>query len=149
VARLEEAGVAAAEGVRARPALLYARVKHEAGPLGWRRLLVKYPLFGVLVGSILFDAHQRIAYGGPFGQWELEGALAWLRTLVAHWAAVTLYLALYASLWRWPAEILAWLAARRGTVLATRVRRLVEVACRVAYYAGVPLLLALLYAQSA
>ena len=146
-AALAARGVSAAEPACAHPAIVYARVKHTLGRLGWRRLLFKYPLFGALVAGILFNAHQHIAYGGALGQYYLEGAWPWLRTFLVYWATVTIYLVLYASVWRWPVEIVAWLAAQRGEALAVRVRRIAEWTCRVAYYAGVVLMLALRFAS--
>lgn len=136
-------GVAAAEPVTASPAVVYARVKHERGRLGWRRLLVKYPLFGLAVTAVPFNAHQHIAYGGLLGQYYLEGAWPWVRTFLVYWATITIYLVLFASVWRWPAEIVAWLSAFRGEALARRTRVVLEWICRVVYYAGVVLLLAL------
>jgi apolipoprotein N-acyltransferase len=147
VARLVEVGVEAAAPALDRPPLVYARVKHAAGRLGWRRLVAKFPLFGALVAGVLFNAHQHIAYGGTFGQYYLEGALPYAKAFATYWVTVTIYLVLYASVWRWPAEIVAWLAARRGDSVASPVRRAVELVCRLAYYAGVPLLLALRFAQ--
>jgi hypothetical protein len=41
----------------------------------------------------------------------------------------------------------ALLAARWGEPAASRVRRSVELICRIAYYAGVPALLALRFVQ--
>ena len=147
VARLADAGVTDAARALDAPALVYARVKQVAGRLGWRRLMAKFPLFAALVAGVLFNAHQHIAYGGTFGQYYLEGAAPYAKTFVTYWITVTIYLILYASVWRWPAEIVSWLAARWGATMATRVRRSVELICRLAYYAGVPGLLALRFAE--
>lgn len=136
-------GAAVADAAAMHPAVVYARVKHALGRLGWRRLLLKFPLFGLAVAAIPFNAHQHIAYGGLFGQYYLEGAWPWLRTFLVYWATITVYLVLYASVWRWPAEIVAWLAAFRGEAFARRARQVVEWVCRVVYYAGVLLMLAL------
>lgn len=136
-------GVAAADGATAHPSVVYAHVRQALGRLGWRRLLLKFPLFGIAVTAIPFNAHQHIAYGGLFGQYYLEGAWPWVRTFLVYWATITIYLVLYASVWRWPAEIVAWAAAFRGEALARRTRQVVEWVCRVVYYAGVLLMLAL------
>jgi hypothetical protein len=136
-------GVTAAEAELGHPAMVYARVKQAVGRLGWRRLLLKYPLFGLAVAAVPFNAHQHIAYGGLLGQYYLDGAWPWLRTFLVYWATVTIYLVLYASAWRWPAEIIAWLAARRGAAAAQRTRLVLEWICRVVYYAGVLLMLAM------
>ncbi len=129
------------------PTVLYAAVKHRGGRLGARRMIAKFPLFGALVAGVLFDAYQQVAYGGTFGQYELDGALSYARTFAVYWLAVTIFLVLYASAWRWTAELVAWLGAHGGEKVATRTRRLVELSCRIAYYAGVPLLLASRFAQ--
>lgn len=140
---LADGGVTLAEDATSHPAVVYARVKHALGRLGWRRTLLKFPLFGLAVSAIPFNAHQHIAYGGLFGQYYLEGAWPWARTFLVYWATITVYLVLYASVWRWPAEIVAWLAALRGETFARRTRLVVEWVCRVVYYAGVLLMLAL------
>lgn len=136
-------GVTAAERVTAHPQVVYARLKHALGRLGWRRMLVKFPLFGLAVTAVPFSAHQHVAYGGLLGQYYIEGVWPWLRTFLVHWATITTFLALYASIWRWPAEMIAWVAAYRGEPSARRTRIAVEWICRVCYYAGVLLMLAL------
>lgn len=140
-------GVPTADAVRAHPAVVYARLRELRGRLGVRRAVVKYPLFGALVAGVLFNAHQHISYGGLLGQYYLEGAWPWIRTFLVYWSTVTIYLLLYASVWRWPSEIVAWLAAHRGEAVATRVRFAVELLCRIAYFAGVGLILALRFAD--
>jgi len=145
--RLADAGVPGAAAAARHPSLLYAHVKHTAGRLGPRRLVAKFALFGALVAGVLFNEQQRIGYGGPLGQYELEGLLPFARAFVATWAATTLYLVLYASAWRVPAEAAAWLAAWRGERTASFARRVAELVCRIAYFAGVPFLLALRFAE--
>jgi len=147
VARLADAGVPHAARALAHPTLVYGRVKHAAGQLGWRRLLAKFPLFAALVAGVVFNAHQQVAYGGTLGQYELEGAVPYVWSFLGYWAAVSVSLVFYATVWRWPAELVALLAARWGEPPASRVRRSVELICRIAYYAGVPALLALRFAQ--
>lgn len=146
LAALAARGVPAAEAARRHPAVVYARARQALGRLGWRRALVKYPLFGAMVAAVLFNAHQHIAYGGLLGQYYLEGAWPWARTYLVYWSTATIYLVLYASVWRWPAEVVAWLAAQRDEAFATRVRRVVEWVCRIAYYVGSGLVLALRFA---
>jgi hypothetical protein len=140
-------GVPTADASRAHPAVVYARLREIRGRLGVLRAVVKYPLFGALVAGVLFNAHQHIAYGGLLGQYYLEGAWPWNRTFLVYWSTVTIYLVLFASVWRWPSEIVAWLAAHRGEAVATRVRVTVEWLCRIAYFAGVGLILALRFAD--
>lgn len=140
-------GVPTAEAARQHPTVVWARLRELRGRLGMRRALLKYPLFGAMVAGVLFNAQQNVAWGGLFGQYEIEGAWPWARTFLVYWGTVTLYLVLYASVWRWPAEIVAWLAAHRGDAVATRVRISVEWLCRIAYFAGIGLILALRFAD--
>jgi len=109
----------------------------------WRDRLAKFPLFGLAPAAVLFYTHQQIAYGGLLGEWYLMGPAAWLRTLLVHWLALTLYLLLYAGALRGIAEPAALLAARVAPPRAAGVRRAVERACQAAYFGGVPALLAL------
>jgi hypothetical protein len=104
-------------------------------------------MFALFPAGVLFNAHQYIAYGGTWGQWYLEGPLPWLQTALVYWLTVTVYLVLYASAWRGVTEAASLVAALGGEAQALRARRLAELVGRVAYYAGVPLLLALRFAQ--
>jgi hypothetical protein len=54
---------------------------------------------------------------------------------------------LYAAVWRGAAEGAALLAAWAAPGAAVRTRRAVEVVCRIAFYAGVPLLLLLRFSE--
>jgi hypothetical protein len=147
VAALAAAGVSAAQDAARHPTLVYARARARAGAWRWWHLAVKYPMFALLPAGVLFNAHQYIAYGGTWGQWYLEGPLPWLQTALVYWLTVTVYLVLYASAWRGVTEAASLVAALGGEAQALRARRLAELVGRVAYYAGVPLLLALRFAQ--
>jgi apolipoprotein N-acyltransferase len=132
-----------ARTVRDDPALLHADAARHAGALRWWQWLVKFPLLGLLPTAVLFNAHQWIAYGGTLGEYYTYGAIAYLLTFLDYWTTVTIYLALWAGLWRGTAEIMVWGAARRAPASILGVRRFVEIGCRVLYYGGVPALLAL------
>jgi apolipoprotein N-acyltransferase len=142
---LASAGVAGAEAAAARatPVWAAARAAHR------RRLaahpVVKFAAFALLPAGVLFYTHQHIAYGGWLGEYHLLGAKAWLRTLASYWGGTCVYLVLYAGVLRAPAEALAWLAARVAPPAAPGARRAVEIVCQLAYYGGVPVLLALRY----
>jgi hypothetical protein len=123
------------------PAVVYAEARRGAGPTRWYHLVAKYVLFGFLPAAVLFNAHQHIAHGALLGEYYLLGAVAWLRTLAVYWVTVSAYLLLYASPWRGLAEGIALLAAHVAPSRAARVRRAVEMGCRVVYYGGVPVLL--------
>jgi len=92
---------------------------------------------------VLFNAHQHIAYGGLLGEYYLLGLGSYLRTFAVHWLTLTIYLVLYASVWRGLAEGMALLAACVAPARAAAVRRAAEIVCQVAYYGGVPVLLLL------
>jgi hypothetical protein len=111
----------------------------------WRHRLAKFPLFALAPAAVLFYTHQHIAYGGLFGEWTLLGRAAWLRTLALHWSTAAIYLLLYAAVLRGLAEPAALLAARVAPPRAAGVRRGLERACQVAYFAGVPALLGARY----
>ena len=102
-------------------------------------------LLSALPASVLFYTHQHIAYGGTFGQWYLEGPRAWWTTFGHYWATTAILLVSYASFWRAGTEVIVWLTAALAPAQARGVRRVAEAICAIAYYAGVPTLLALRY----
>jgi hypothetical protein len=125
------------------PTLAYARARAAAGAWRWYHRAVKFPLFALGPTLLLFNAHQHIAYGAFFGEWLLLGAEAWARTLLVHWVIVTIYLVLWASVWRTLAEATCLAAARVAPSRAAKVRRVAETACRVLYWGGVPVVVAI------
>jgi hypothetical protein len=139
--RLGSAGIAV-EAARSHPTLVHAATRRR---FSWSAPLVKFPLFGALPASILFYTHQHIAYGGTFGQYYLEGLGPYLATFAQYWATTVILLASYASLWRALAEVAVWITAALARTRAPAARRIAEAVCAVAYYGGVPLLLALRY----
>lgn len=124
------------------PALVYARTRRPWRP--WATL-AKFAGFGALPTAVLFYTHQHIAYGGTFGQYYLEGFAPYLATFAAYWTTVVVLLTSYAATWRAAAEAAVLLAAWQGATAARHVRRVTEAVCALAYYVGVPILLALRY----
>ena len=114
-------------------------------PWSLGELVLKFGVLTVLPASLLFYTHQHIAYGGTFGQWYLEGPRAYWTTFAHYWATTAILLVSYASFWRGGAEVIVWLTAAIAPSAAKRVRRVAEAICAIAYYAGVPVLLALRY----
>jgi hypothetical protein len=108
-----------------------------------RRIAVKFILFPLLPGLVMFRAHQYIAFGGPFGEYRFYGAVAYLRTLAGYLAATVAVLVLYAAAWRILAETCAAIATALWPRRARVWRRMAEAICWVTYYLGVPALLAL------
>ena len=138
-------GVADAGAARSHPVVVWAAARAAHHRRDWRRLILKFPVFGLVPAGIFFNTHQWIAYGGTLGQYYQEGLGPYLATFAVYWVTLTIYLALYAGLWRGLAEAVclagAWLAPRS----AEAVRRTAERVCRVAYFAGVPVVVALRY----
>jgi apolipoprotein N-acyltransferase len=138
---LDAAGVDT-RAARRHPTVVWAATRR---PSSFVVLLLKFGLLSALPASVLFYTHQHIAYGGTFGQWYLDGARAWWTTFAHYWATTAILLVSYASFWRAAAELVVWLAAAIAPTVATTVRRVAEAICAIAYYAGVPGLLALRY----
>jgi len=146
LALADRGGIAATRAAVDHPTMIYAHAKAAAGAWRWYHLAAKFPLFALAPTAVLFNAHQHIAYGGSLGEYYLYGLGAYLKTFALYWATVTTYCVLYASVWRGLAEGAALLAAHVAPSRAARVRRAAEIACRVLYYGGVPVLLALRFA---
>lgn len=126
------------------PILRWARARavHRHRAIG---LVLKFVLFPLAPTFVLFRAHQYIAFGGLLGEYHLAGAMPWLRTLGVYWVATTAHLVLWAALWRTLAELIALGAALawRAPARALTARRAVEILCAVAWWIGVPVLVAL------
>jgi apolipoprotein N-acyltransferase len=127
---------------RRHPTVVWAATRRPWSP---GELLLKFGVLTALPASVLFYTHQHIAYGGTFGQWYLEGPRAWWTTFAHYWATTAVLLVSYASFWRAGAEVVVWLVAAIAPATAVVVRRMAEAICAIAYYAGVPMLLALRY----
>lgn len=127
------------------PTLVYARARATQLPRRLPYLLAKFAGFALLPATILFYTHQSIAHGGPFGEYYTFGLGAYLSTYAVYWSTITIYLVLYASIWRGAAEMVCLLAAWSAPSWALAVRRTAERASALLYYAGVPVILALRY----
>jgi apolipoprotein N-acyltransferase len=143
---LAEHGVGGAAAATEHPTIVYARVRADHGRWRWTHLLARFPLFALGPTALLFNVHQHIAYGGLLGQYYMLGLGPYLQTFAVYWATVTIYLVLYASLWRGLAEPICLLAAAVAPSRGAWVRRGAEIIIRAVYYAGVPALLALRFA---
>src|SRR5262245_301095 len=139
--RLAAAGVSVGT-TRRHPAVVYACTRRHRRVAA---MVAKFAGFGLLPTAALFYTHQHIAYGGTFGQYYLEGLVPYLTTFAAYWTTVVILLASYASMWRALAEGAVGIAALFGEGSARGARRAAEVACALAYYVGVPIILALRY----
>ena len=145
---LRDAGAPAAVSAPVdHPTFVYAAAKRMAGEWRWYHYAAKFVLFALLPAAVLFNAHQHIAYGGSLGQYYLEGLAPYLETLAIYWSTMSIYLVLYAAIWRGVAEGAALLTAWTSPRHAALARRAGETICRVAFYAGVPLLLLVRFLQ--
>ena len=123
------------------PIILWASARSRTVPTRWYRPLVQFPLFGLVPGAILFRTHQWIAYGGTFGEYYLLGLRAYLVTFAVYWATVTIYLVLWANVWRLIAEGVTLVAAYARPFRTTAFRRTTERAYGLLYYGGALVLL--------
>ncbi len=138
LAELAAAGVL----VPSHPSLAYGAARRASPRRWWQHPLVKIGLFGVAPTAVLFRAHQVIAFGGLLGQYYLEGLRPYLATLIEYWGITLLYLVLLACTARLFAELAAFAATWIAPGSARSIRAGAEAFCAIAYYAGVPALLA-------
>lgn len=100
---------------------------------------LKFGAFPLLPAVIAFQLHQRITFGGPFGEWQAFGASAWFGGLAIWWASWALGLMLFAAALRMAIEGLVLPAnALRAEGPAAAWRRGLEDLARVLFYVGVP-----------
>lgn len=125
-------------GAARRPSLVYAHARSRTRRRSRYRSLLKFPVFALVPTLPLFRVHQIIAYGGAFGEYYQYGLNAYLAGFAIYWATLTIYLLLYAAALRAGVEILAVGSAILVPQHAAGVRRVLERASAVLYYAGVP-----------
>jgi hypothetical protein len=130
------AGAPWAASLLAHPAVAWARARAAARRERWYHRAGKFGGFALLPALVVFNAHQHIAFGGTFGQYYLEGPTAYAHTFAVYWAFAATYLLLWAAAWRAAGEIVAGLGAAVAPSHAARVRRAAEIACRLGYYVG-------------
>ena len=143
LAALAGAGVAAARTAAADPAIVWAEARAARPRRRWYHWVLKFPLFALLPTAVLFNLHQHIAHGGPLGEYYLLGPWSYAHTFLIYYVTLTIYLALYAGTWRGLAEVATRIATGRAPARAATWRRAAERVCALAYWAGVPALLAL------
>src|SRR5262249_4625839 len=122
------------------PGIVYAHAKHGGRTRRWRHYVGKYVLFALVPTLPLFRVHQFIAFGGTWGEWYLLGPASYLKTFAIYWGTLIIYVLLYGAALRAVCEVSALVTAWVAPSQAARVRRAVELAHRVLYYGGVPVL---------
>jgi apolipoprotein N-acyltransferase len=124
-------------GVEGRnPIVRWAGARARDATTRWDQPLVRFPLFALVPGAILFRTHQWIAYGGTFGEYYLLGLRAYLVTFAVYWATVTIYLVLWANLWRVLVEAVTLIGAYAAPDSVAPLRRAAEHARVLLYYGG-------------
>ena len=118
-----------------------AAIRATDGSRWFDRAWFRFGLFPLLPAVIAFRLHQVIVFGGPFGEWMAFGPRAWLVGLAIWWAAWALGLMLFASVLRLAIEATTLVGLARGEAASIHARALATGIARVAYLAGVPLLL--------
>jgi hypothetical protein len=124
------------------PVTRYAQARSLVRRRGYH-LALKYGLFPLIPTVIFFRLDQVITYGGPFGEYQSLGLASYVRSFLVSWASVTAYLMLYAGLWRGLVGVLAFAGAWVRPTWARGVRRFGEWMGTLAYYVGLPVLVAL------
>ncbi|HVG57819.1 MAG TPA: hypothetical protein VNA24_04645, partial [Hyalangium sp.] len=136
------AALPSASSAAGHPSHRFGQARHDWRPRFFDKPAFKFGLIPLIPTGIMFRAHQIITYGGSFGEYDVLGLTAYLRTFALYWASFTTGLLLYAAFWRILAEILAfaftWLlpSSSRGVRLAA------EWLCRLVYYVAFPALMA-------
>src|SRR5262245_24270921 len=124
------------------PSVVYAHAAAANPRWRWYHYAWKFIGFSLAPAAVFFNAHQHIAYGGTLGEYYLYAAAAYAHTFALYWLTMAIYLVLYAGLWRVVADVIAWLVLLVSQAHAITARRVVERACQLLYYGGVPVLVA-------
>lgn len=124
------------------PLVRYAQARHALWRRRWYDLLGKLGLYPLLPALIIFQLNQRIAFGGPFGEYQMYGLAAWLRSLGRDYAQVFVNFLLLACFFRLLVEAVSFAAAWLVPSYARGVRRGAEWLGRLAYYVGLMAFLA-------
>lgn len=136
------ASVPSAAPAAEHPGSRLGQARHDWRRRFWDKPAFKFGLIPLVPTAVMFRAHQYITFGGPFGEYDMFGLAAYLRTFALYWVSFTCGLLLYAGFWRFVAEILAfaltWLLPSR----ARGIRAAAEWLCRLMYYVAFPALMA-------
>jgi hypothetical protein len=124
------------------PGARLGQARHDWRPRFWDKPAFKFGLIPLIPTGIMFRAHQYITFGGPFGEYDLFGLTAYLRTFALYWLSFTTGLLLYAGCSRILAEFLAFALTWLLPSYARGARLIAEWLCRFAYYVVVPSLIA-------
>ena len=126
----------------ARSARAFAEARRALHRGDLRALVWKYGVFPLLPAGVLLRAYQHITFGGWNGEYQLFGLRAWLDSALQYWGGTLAHLVVLAGTLRVASELLCLGAAWLAPGSARGVRHVAEWLCRIAYYGGVPVLLA-------
>ena len=126
---------------QAHPLVRYGQARHALWRRRWYHLLGKLVLFPLLPTGIMFQLHQRIAFGGPFGEYQQYGLAAYLRSFERVYTQVFLNFMLCACFLRLLVEVVSLAAAWLAPSHARGVRRGAEWLGRLGYYVGLMVML--------
>jgi hypothetical protein len=129
-------------GAGLHPNAAFARARFELGRRRWYHLALKFVLFPLLPTALMFRLNQIITYGGWRGQYRMYGLGPYLQSFATYWVYFIAMLVLFAIPWRAMFELVAFVGAWLSPPHARGVRRFVEIASAVVYYAGIPALIA-------
>ena len=99
----------------------------------------KFVVFALIPALPAFRLHQIIAYGGPFGEYQMFGLQAYLTALLLWWGQWVAYLGIFAAWLRLAVEAATWAGTHWRPGLAVPLRRWCEAVGRLAYFVGLPL----------
>jgi hypothetical protein len=125
-----------------RPLALFVHARATVWRSGVGLRVLKFVLFPLIPGGIMFRADQYISYGGPFAQYQMYGLGPYLGSLFTYWVMFIAMLVIYAAMWRVAAEALALFVTWVSPGRARGIRRFTEGVCAVQYYVGSLCLLA-------
>jgi len=145
---LVNALVAAGVSPGVRTALAHPMAVFTRARLANPRSRLDHPVFKFVLCSLIatlpvFRLHQYITYGGTFGEYYTFGLKAYLQGFGLWWASWSLGFLYVAAAARAVVEIVALAAAAATPSYAIGVRRGLEIAQRLMFYAGIPTWLAL------
>lgn len=133
----------AARALHDRPATTWARALHlRRAARRWWFMALKFGLFPLLLTVVVFRLHQMIVYGGPFGEAQMYGYARYLRSFALFWSWNAAELVIYAASIRVIVEVLILALTRALPARAGGIRRGLDIAAEVLYFALIPLYVA-------
>jgi apolipoprotein N-acyltransferase len=133
---LAQIGLQPAQSCLDHPMAAYAAAR-QGVVWRWYHRVIKFALFPLLPGLLIFRLHQFITFGGTLGEYYLSGLRPYLETLTLYLTSTCMDCILWASLWRSLGEVCAWAAAWLVPSRSVAIRQAIEIACSLMYYGGI------------